>query len=59
MDHQAYIHELFDTVLHENGSDIHISAGRYPSVRVSGQLIFLMKAYSDKGRHGGYFESNA
>jgi len=44
MDHQAYIHELFDTVLHENGSDIHISAGRYPSVRVSGQLIFLMKA---------------
>lgn len=41
-----YKHELEDLILaavHENGSDIHLSAGRHPAIRVSGDLIYLVK----------------
>jgi len=34
--------ELVSAVVKENGSDLHISAGRYPSIRVAGSLIPLV-----------------
>jgi len=37
------IQELIATVIHENGSDLHLGAGRVPAIRVSGELIFLLK----------------
>ncbi len=41
MDYQKFLDELILIVVRENGSDLHISSGRVPSVRVSGQLISL------------------
>ena len=43
MDHAQYLHDLIATLIKENGSDLHLSVGRYPAVRVAGQLIFLVK----------------
>lgn len=43
MDYKKEIEELILTVIRENGSDIHINTGRYPSIRVASQLIFLVK----------------
>lgn len=43
MNHAQELEELILTVIREQGSDIHISVGRYPAVRVTGQLIFLVK----------------
>jgi len=43
MDHQAQLDELFLTVVREGGSDLHLSEGRHPTIRVAGQLIPLMK----------------
>ncbi len=43
MDYKKELEELILTVLREGGSDLHISAGRYPAIRVTGQLIFLVK----------------
>lgn len=43
MDYKKEIEDLILTVIRENGSDIHINSGKYPSIRVSGQLIFLVK----------------
>ncbi len=37
------LHELFSTVLKENASDLHISVGRYPTIRVDGGLVPLLK----------------
>lgn len=37
------LEELIVTVIHENGSDIHLSEGRHPAIRVSGDLIYLVK----------------
>ena len=42
MDYNQELNELITTALHENGSDIHVSASRHPAIRVSGQLIFLV-----------------
>ncbi len=39
---QALIEGLFDLLMKEGGSDLHISAGRIPSVRVSTQLVSLV-----------------
>lgn len=49
MDYAQELNELITTALHENGSDIHLSAGRHPSIRVAGQLIFLVtrKVYTN------------
>lgn len=35
--------ELIGVLVAENGSDLHLSIGRYPAIRVTGQLIFLVK----------------
>ena len=43
MNPQQTIDELITTAVREGGSDIHMSAGRLPSIRVSGQLIQLVK----------------
>lgn len=42
-DHKKELEELIDTIVKEGGSDLHISSDRYPSIRVSGDLIPLVK----------------
>ena len=48
MDHKKTFEELVETLIRENGSDLHISAGRFPSVRVNGELapLFNREAYT-------------
>lgn len=43
MDYQKLLDTLIETLINEGGSDIHFSVGRYPAIRVTGQLIFLVK----------------
>src|SRR3989344_8769569 len=43
MDYKKLFEDLVLTVIREGGSDLHIGAGRLPSIRVSGELIFLSK----------------
>jgi twitching motility protein PilT len=42
MDYKKSFEELIDILIREDGSDVHISAGRFPAVRVNGELIFLL-----------------
>ncbi len=37
------LEELILTVIREDASDLHLGAGRVPAIRVSGELIFLVK----------------
>jgi len=43
MDHKKELEELILTVIRENGSGLHLGAGRVPAIRVAGELIFLVK----------------
>jgi twitching motility protein PilT len=43
MDPKKELEDLILTVIREGGSDLHISASRYPAIRVTGELIFLVK----------------
>ena len=43
MDYRKEIDELVDLMIKEDASDLHLSAGRNPIIRVSGSLIPLMK----------------
>ena len=43
MDYKNKLEELITTVINENGSDLHLGAGQVPAIRVSGELIFLIK----------------
>jgi twitching motility protein PilT len=43
MDYKKELESLILNVIHENGSDLHLGAGRVPAIRVSGELIFLAK----------------
>jgi len=43
MDYKKKLEELILTVIREGGSDLHLGAGRVPAIRVSGELIFLVK----------------
>lgn len=43
MEYKKKLEELLLTVIRENGSDLHLGAGRVPVIRVSGELIFLVK----------------
>ncbi len=43
MDYKKMLDELIGVLVAENGSDLHLSIGRYPAIRVTGQLIFLVK----------------
>lgn len=42
MDYKKSFEELLEILVREDGSDLHISAGRFPAVRVNGELIFLL-----------------
>lgn len=42
MDYQALIDELITNLDNEDGSDLHLGAGRKPAIRVNGELIFLV-----------------
>lgn len=43
MDYKKELEELVLNVIREGGSDLHLGAGRVPSIRVSGELITLAK----------------
>lgn len=43
MDYKKELEDLILTVIHEGGSDLHLGAGRNPAIRVTGELIFLLK----------------
>ncbi len=43
MDYKKEIQDLVDLVINQGASDLHLSAGRTPFVRISGSLIPLMK----------------
>jgi twitching motility protein PilT len=42
MDYKAVFHKYLDTVIAQEGSDLHLAAGRYPAIRINGDLIFLL-----------------
>lgn len=42
MEYKALFEDLIETLIREDGSDLHLSTGRFPAVRVNGELIFLM-----------------
>lgn len=41
MDYNKFIDEILTSLIHEDGSDLHLGAGRKPAVRINGQLVFL------------------
>ena len=43
MEYKKHLEDLLATVIKEGGSDIHLSEGRHPTIRVSGVLIPLLK----------------
>jgi len=43
MDYAKELEQLIVTVIKEGGSDLHISEGRHPTIRVTGALIPLLK----------------
>jgi len=43
MDYKKEFEELILTVIRENGSDLHLGVGKVPAIRVTGELIFLLK----------------
>jgi len=43
IDYKKELEELILTVIHENGSDLHLGVDRNPAIRVAGELIFLLK----------------
>lgn len=42
-DYKKELEELILTVIHEGASDLHLVTGRHPTIRVSGELIPLVK----------------
>ncbi len=43
MAHKKLLEDLIANVISENGSDLHLGDGRVPAIRISGELIFLVK----------------
>lgn len=43
MEYKQLLNELIEIVIKQNGSDIHFSEGRHPTIRVAGELIPLMQ----------------
>ncbi len=41
MDYNKYLDEILTSLIHEDGSDLHLGIGRKPAVRINGQLVFL------------------
>ena len=44
MNYEQELEQLLDTVVREGASDLHLSEGRYPTMRLSGQLIPLVRS---------------
>ncbi len=42
MDYQKFLNDLLTNLIHEDGSDLHLGAGRKPAIRINGELIFLV-----------------
>ena len=42
MEYKHFLDQLLDAVVAQTASDLHFSEGRYPSLRVNGDLIPLM-----------------
>jgi twitching motility protein PilT len=42
MEYKKLFEELIETLINEDGSDIHLSSGRHPAIRVNGELLFLV-----------------
>lgn len=42
MEYKALFEELLETLIREDGSDLHLSVDRFPAVRINGELTFLM-----------------
>ncbi len=42
MEYQKFINELIKDLIHEDGSDLHLGAGRRPAMRINGQLLFIV-----------------
>lgn len=43
MDYKKELEELIETVINQNGSDLHLGVGKMPAIRVAGELVFLVK----------------
>lgn len=41
MDYIKYLDEILTSLIHEDGSDLHLGVGRKPAVRINGGLVFL------------------
>ena len=41
MDYKKTFETFIETLMHEQGSDLHLSSGRFPAIRVNGELLFL------------------
>ncbi|MBX4197817.1 PilT/PilU family type 4a pilus ATPase [Candidatus Parcubacteria bacterium] len=52
--YKKVVDDLIDVIVKEDGSDLHLSEGRSPAVRVSGSLVLLDKfpAFSQDDMHG-------
>ncbi len=44
MNYEQELEKLLDTVITESASDLHLSEGRYPTIRISGQLIPIVSS---------------
>lgn len=42
MDYKNFLHDLFENLISEDGSDLHMGVGRKPAIRINGQLVFLV-----------------
>lgn len=41
MEYQTFLHDLFENLINQDGSDLHLGVGRKPAIRINGQLVFL------------------
>lgn len=42
MNQEKLLSELLTSLIHEDGSDLHLGSGRKPAMRINGQLLFLV-----------------
>lgn len=42
MDYQKFLNDLFENLINEDGSDLHMGVGRKPAIRINGQLVLLV-----------------
>ncbi len=45
MNYEEELNKLLDTTINESASDLHLSEGRYPTIRVNGQLIPIVSSH--------------